>query len=86
MSLWIAVVLYIIVLTHDMATWIEVLFLCISLALYFLTDYLWGKQTTKIAELEKKVKNLENCAITNIEEESPNHFIVKRRLGPDKEE
>lgn len=85
-ALWMAVVLYTIVLTYNMATWVEVILLFSSIALYFFADYLCSKQAAKITELEKKVKNLENCAITDIEKESPNHYVVKRRLGSDKEE
>ena len=39
-----------------------------------------------IKALAKRVADLEASAITDIEEESPNYYMVKRRLGPDKEE
>ena len=38
----------------------------------------------KNRELEERVYALEHRAITDIEEKSPNHFIVRRKLGPDK--
>ena len=39
----------------------------------------------KVEQLEKRIDILENCAITDIEEESPKYYVVKRKLGPDKE-
>lgn len=38
-----------------------------------------------IKALEKRVAQLENRAITDIDEISKNNFMVRRRLGPDKE-
>lgn len=38
-----------------------------------------------IKALEKRVSQLENRAITDIDEISKNNFMVRRRLGPDKE-
>jgi hypothetical protein len=38
-----------------------------------------------IQALEKRVIQLEDRAITDIEEPEPNHFIAKRYCGPDKE-
>lgn len=40
---------------------------------------------TKVKELEIRIKELENRAVTDIEEVNPNHYVVKRKLGPDKE-
>ena len=39
-----------------------------------------------IKALEKRVIHLEDQCITDIDEVEPNHFVAKRRLGPDKEE
>ena len=39
-----------------------------------------------IRALEKRVIQLEDRCITDIEEPEPNHFIAKRYCGPDKEE
>ena len=39
-----------------------------------------------IKELDKRVKQLETWAITDIDEISKNNLMVRRRLGPDKEE
>lgn len=39
-----------------------------------------------IKALEKRVIQLEDQCITDIDEVGPNHFVAKRRLGPDKEE
>lgn len=38
-----------------------------------------------IKALEKRVIQLEDRCITDIDEVGPNHFVAKRRLGPDKE-
>ena len=40
----------------------------------------------RIEALAKRVADLEAEAITDIDEESPGYYMVKRRLGPDKEE
>jgi hypothetical protein len=37
-----------------------------------------------IRALEKRVIQLEDQCITDIDEVEPNHFVAKRRLGPDK--
>lgn len=39
-----------------------------------------------IQALEKRVIQLEDKCITDIDEVEPNHFVAKRRCGPDKEE
>ena len=39
-----------------------------------------------IRALEKRVIQLEDRCITDIEEVEPNHFVAKRYCGPDKEE
>lgn len=38
-----------------------------------------------VKALEKRVIQLEDRCITDIEEVEPNYFVAKRRLGPDKE-
>ncbi len=38
----------------------------------------------RIDALQKRIEILETCAITEIEEVSKNNFIIRRRLGPDK--
>ena len=38
-----------------------------------------------IKALERRVIQLEDRAITDIEEPEPNHFVAKRYCGPDKE-
>lgn len=47
-----------------------------------LVDYI----NLRIKNLQDRIERLESCAITEIEEVSKNHFIVRRRLGPDKED
>jgi hypothetical protein len=39
-----------------------------------------------IRALEKRVIQLEDRCITDIDEVEPNYFVAKRRCGPDKEE
>jgi hypothetical protein len=39
-----------------------------------------------IQALEKRVIQLEDRCITDIDEVEPNYFVAKRRCGPDKEE
>jgi hypothetical protein len=39
----------------------------------------------RIKALEKKVEALENEAITDIDKISNNNYMVRRRLGPDKD-
>lgn len=38
----------------------------------------------KNRDLEERIEALENRAITDIDEVNPNHFVARRRLGPDK--
>jgi hypothetical protein len=47
-----------------------------------LVDY----NNLRIKNIQDRIERLENCAITDIVEESPNHYVVKRRLGPDMED
>lgn len=47
-----------------------------------LVDY----SNLRIKQIQDRIERLENCAITEIVEESPNHYVVKRRLGPDVED
>ena len=39
-----------------------------------------------IRELDRRISQLETRSITDIDEISKNNFMVRRRLGPDKEE
>ena len=60
-----------------------VIYLVSGLSWYFcaLTSY----HTEQIKALAYRVAELEAEAITDIDEESPGYYMVKRRLGPDKE-
>ena len=59
---------------------------------YLFCSLLWlfisavGYNRECIEVLDKRVSQLENLAITDIDEISKNNFMVRRRLGPDKEE
>lgn len=58
---------------------------------YLFTSLLWllmsvvGYNKDCIDTLDKRVSQLENRAITDIDEISDNNFMVRRRLGPDKD-
>ena len=64
----------------------------INCGAWFLASCFWciisfvAHNSACIEKLDKRVEALENRAITNIDQVKPNHFIVKRRLGPDKED
>ena len=58
------------------------LFTCMSIWLFIaIINY----NALKVEQLEKRINTLENRVITDIEEEFPKHYVVKRKLGPDKE-
>ncbi len=63
----------------------------IRCGLWVLASCFWGIMSLIsynedcIRELNKRVTQLENRAITEIDTLKPNHFMVKRRLGPDKD-
>ncbi len=58
---------------------------------YLFISLLWllmsvvGYNKDCIDTLDKRVSQLENRAITDIDEISDNNFMVRRRLGPDKD-
>lgn len=39
----------------------------------------------RIEQLEKRISNIEQRAVTDIDKISDNNFMVRRRLGPDKD-
>lgn len=57
----------------------------VSGLIYFISaDLLWHKDCLKA--MEKRIEALETRAITDIDKtERANHFVVRRRLGPDKD-
>ena len=63
----------------------------VSALIWFITSMLdWNSENNKaaekrISELEERVKLLETRAITEIDQISKNHFMIRRRLGPDKD-
>ena len=62
----------------------------LSCLLWFVISFLnWHEDCIreldkKNRDLEERVEALENRAITDIDEVNPNHFVARRRLGPDK--
>lgn len=84
--LWLSSVLYVVSIAIDLPVWADVLCIIGCFSCYWIACAMWEHHIDKIKTLERKVKRLENCAITEIVEESPNHYVVKRRLGPDKED
>ena len=63
----------------------------VSALIWFIASMVdWNSDNNKaadkrISELEERVKLLETRAITDIDKVSTNHFMVRRRLGPDKD-
>ena len=57
----------------------------VSSLIYFISaDLCWHKDCLKA--MEKRIEALETRAITDIDKtERTNHFVVRRRLGPDKD-
>jgi hypothetical protein len=60
-----------------------VMYLSLGL-IWFITSFISFHQSC-LQKLNERIEALETRAITDIEETSPNHYIVKRKLGPDKE-
>lgn len=54
--------------------------------MFWLCSAIMEHNSDCIRALEKRVIQLENQCITDIDEVEPNHFVAKRRCGPDKEE
>ena len=66
--------------------------------MYFLNSMIWAimsfidyhdkcrdKMNERIYDLEKRIEALETRAITDIDKVSNNNYMVRRRLGPDKD-
>lgn len=60
--------------------------LFLTCSVIWLLNALINYNALRVDQLQKRIELLECCAITDIEEESPKHYVVKRRLGPDKED
>jgi membrane protein implicated in regulation of membrane protease activity len=58
MILWLAVLLYVMPLTVELPEWCNTMLLFCALALYFVALIMWNNFTSKVEELEKKVKKL----------------------------
>ena len=58
---------------------------CFTCMTIWLLSAVINYNALKVEQLEKRIDILENRAITDIEEESPKYYVVKRKLGPDKE-
>lgn len=65
--------------------------ICIGMIMWIVSCATWSIMAfidwhDKCVEaIEKRLNTLEQRAITDIDEVGPNHFEVKRKLGPDKE-
>jgi hypothetical protein len=63
-----------------------------SFLIWFINSLVWlimsivNYHDKCIDKLNKRIEALESRAITDIDEVSKNNYMVKRRLGPDKEE
>ena len=53
--------------------------------LYWIGSTVILNNRENIKKLQDRVTELENRAVTDIDEPEPNHFVMVRRLGPDKD-
>ena len=65
------------------AIMVAILFIC---TIVWLINAVINYNALKVEQLAKRIDILETRAITDIEEESPKYYVVKRKLGPDKED
>ena len=71
-------------LQQDLKNEINTVSWLVSSLLWFALSYIdW--HTTNLIQLDKRIKALEDKAITDIDEIGPNNYMVRRRLGPDKD-
>ena len=68
----------------------EIVWHFIVAALFFMCSIVWlinaviNYNALRVEQLQKRIEILETYAVTAIIEESPKYYVVKRRLGPDK--
>ena len=53
--------------------------------LYWIGSSVIMNNRDNIKKLNERITELENRAVTDIDEPEPNHFVMVRRLGPDKD-
>ena len=53
--------------------------------LYWIGSTVILNNRENIKKLHDRITELENRAVTDIDEPEPNHFVMVRRLGPDKD-
>ena len=53
--------------------------------LYWIGSSVIVNNRENIKKLHERITELENRAVTDIDEPEPNHFVLVRRLGPDKD-
>lgn len=53
--------------------------------LYWIGSSVIINNRENIKKLNERITELENQAVTDIDELEPNHFVLIRRLGPDKD-
>jgi hypothetical protein len=71
-------------LQQDLKNEINTVAWLVSSLLWFALSYIdW--HTQNLIQFDKRIKALETRAITDIDKIGPNHFMVRRRLGPDKD-
>ncbi len=78
-------------LQQDFTNEINTVVNLVSSMLWFALSFVdWNKRNLKVADqkisdLTSRLEALEEQAITDIDEVNPNHFIARRRCGPDKD-
>ena len=71
-------------LQQDFKNEVNTLSWFLSSILWFTISFIdWNKDNIK--KLRSRIDELEQKAITDIDEVGPNHFVAKRRCGPDKD-
>lgn len=58
MTLWLAVLLYVMPLTVKLPEWCNAILIFCALALYFVAMLLWDNFKDKVAQLEKKIEKI----------------------------
>lgn len=84
--LWLSSILYAISIALDLPVWADVLCIIGCFSCYWVACAMWERHIEKVKTLERKVRRLENRAITDIDRVDANNYVVKRRLGPDAED
>jgi hypothetical protein len=79
-------ILDILLAIHHLATGGDLLCVAWLLSgLYWIGSSVIVNNRENLKKLHERVTELENHAVTDIDKLGPNHFVLVRRLGPDKD-